>query len=580
VRMREWRWPRGGKIKFSHLQFETTVYDWQGAQITLICFDELTHFSAHQFFYMVSRNRSTCGVRPYIRGTCNPDSESWVADFLAWWIDPESGLPIPERAGVLRYFIRVAEKIEWADRPEELVRNHPRAADLPPGIEPPRPISVTFIPATVFDNPALLRVNPEYLAWLLSLPTLERERLLGGNWKIRPAAGLYFKREWCAVVDAIPADLDVVRYWDLAATEKTEFNDPDWTVGIKLGRDKDGGYWLLDMVRARANPGDVDTLLLNTAMLDGKQVRIGFGQDPGQAGKSQALHLVRALSGFTVTPTSESGDKLTRFGPFSSQCRAGNVKIRRGSWNEELFRVLEGFPELAHDDEVDACSGALEMLNPQMKGWGIYEFYRQKAEALRAETERGEATPSKNQLGPWARWNGKPSRTNRAEERRGLRRADARCPREALCARRHNRPPSIPGEPPARGTEGSNLVPSSGESRANLRRGSFGAVVTDPCLLRVLFRAGLRLCRQARTSRADQAGIGGLETPEGTADGPLRKDIPVVRAAERKVGRRQVGVRHRPIAAIMRGAVDSILSQSLADISCRRDQLGRLSAQR
>jgi hypothetical protein len=66
LRLRKWRWPRGGKIKFSHLQFETTVYDWQGAQITLICFDELTHFSAHQFFYMMSRNRSTCGVRPYI----------------------------------------------------------------------------------------------------------------------------------------------------------------------------------------------------------------------------------------------------------------------------------------------------------------------------------------------------------------------------------------------------------------------------------------------------------------------------------------------------------------------------------
>ena len=252
----------------------------------------------------------------------------------------------------------------------------------------------------MFDNPALLRVNPEYLAWLLSLPTLERERLLGGNWKIRPAAGLYFKREWCAVVDAIPADLDVVRYWDLAATEKTEFNDPDWTVGIKLGGDKHGSYWLLDMVRARANPGDVDTLLLNTAMLDGKQVRIGFGQDPGQAGKSQALHLVRALSGFTVSPTSESGDKLTRFGPFSSQCRAGNVKIRRGSWNEELFRVLEGFPELAHDDEVDACSGALEMLNPQMKSWGTYERYRKKAEALRTEKERGEATPTKTDWAP------------------------------------------------------------------------------------------------------------------------------------------------------------------------------------
>jgi hypothetical protein len=109
--MREWRWPRAGKIKFSHLQFETTVHDWQGAQITLICFDELTHFTAHQFFYMVSRNRSTCGVRPYIRATCNPDADSWVADFLAWWIDPESGLLIPERAGVLRYYIRVRKSL-------------------------------------------------------------------------------------------------------------------------------------------------------------------------------------------------------------------------------------------------------------------------------------------------------------------------------------------------------------------------------------------------------------------------------------------------------------------------------------
>src|SRR3954447_1325614 len=60
---REWRWPGAGKIKFSHLQFDSTVYDWQGAQITLLCFDELTHFTARQFFYMVSRNRSTCGVR-------------------------------------------------------------------------------------------------------------------------------------------------------------------------------------------------------------------------------------------------------------------------------------------------------------------------------------------------------------------------------------------------------------------------------------------------------------------------------------------------------------------------------------
>jgi hypothetical protein len=59
---------------------------------------------------------------------------------------------------------------------------------LPPGFDPPRPISVTFIPATVFDNPALLQVNPG----CCRCRVLERERLLGGNWKIRPPAGLYF----------------------------------------------------------------------------------------------------------------------------------------------------------------------------------------------------------------------------------------------------------------------------------------------------------------------------------------------------------------------------------------------------
>src|SRR5262249_43673883 len=112
-------------------------------------------------------------------------------------------------------------------------------------------------------------------------------------------------------------------------------------------------------------------------------------------GKSQAQHLVRALSGFTVRPATESGDKLTRFGPFSSHSRAGNVKIRRGSWNEELFRVLEGFPDLAHDDEVDACSGALEMLNPHMRSQGLFELYRREHE--QREAQRSKPQPVKRE---------------------------------------------------------------------------------------------------------------------------------------------------------------------------------------
>jgi hypothetical protein len=52
---------------------------------------------------------------------------------------------------------------------------------------------------------------------------------------------------------------------------------PTANVGIKLGRDRNGGCCLLDAVRARANPGDVERLLLNIAEHDGKWVRIGFG---------------------------------------------------------------------------------------------------------------------------------------------------------------------------------------------------------------------------------------------------------------------------------------------------------------
>src|ERR1051326_5737574 len=153
---------------------------------------------------MLSRNRSSCRIKPYIRATCNPDADSWVADFLSWWIDQKTGLAIPERAGGLRYYVRVSEKIIWADQPDKLLEYLPRSGERLPEMERPRPISVTFIPARVFDNPALLRANPDYVSLLQSLPLVQRERFLGGNWKIRPNAGLYFKRGWCTIVDEVP----------------------------------------------------------------------------------------------------------------------------------------------------------------------------------------------------------------------------------------------------------------------------------------------------------------------------------------------------------------------------------------
>jgi hypothetical protein len=46
----------------------------------------------------LSRNRSLCGVRPYVRAARNPNTGSWAAEFIAWWIEQATGYPIAERS--------------------------------------------------------------------------------------------------------------------------------------------------------------------------------------------------------------------------------------------------------------------------------------------------------------------------------------------------------------------------------------------------------------------------------------------------------------------------------------------------
>lgn len=96
------QFPSGASIGFGHLQHEHTKLDWQGSQIPLIGFDELTHFTRSQFFYMLSRNRSMCDVRLYVRATSNPDADSWVAEFIAGAADHRGDWPISVHPGRAR----------------------------------------------------------------------------------------------------------------------------------------------------------------------------------------------------------------------------------------------------------------------------------------------------------------------------------------------------------------------------------------------------------------------------------------------------------------------------------------------
>ena len=354
----QWRFPSGAKLKFAHLEHEKTKYDWQGAQIPFIGFDELTHFSKSQFLYMLSRNRSTCGVRPYVRATTNPDAESWVAEFIAWWIDQGTGYAIPERSGVVRYFTAANDEIVWGGTQDELLARVP-------GLTPHDIKSFTFISASVFDNKILLEKDPSYLGNLKAQSVVERERLLHGNWKIRPSAGMYFKRSYFDVVDAAPATAVRVRCWDLAATDAEEGSTPDWTVGLRASRDERGVFYVEHVERFQASPEKVERAILALAESDGRGVRIRLPQDPGQAGKAQAQYLTRQLAGFDIRTKRVTGGKVTRAMPASAQAEAGNIKIVRGAWNEAFLTELENFPGTSSkDDQVDTLSDAIEELAP------------------------------------------------------------------------------------------------------------------------------------------------------------------------------------------------------------------------
>ncbi|WP_428067381.1 terminase large subunit domain-containing protein [Chryseobacterium gambrini] len=191
----EWFFNSGAKLKFSHMEYEKNKYDWQGSEIPLIMFDELTHFTSSMFFYMLSRNRSMCGVAPYVRATCNPDPDSWLADMVDWWIEqdensPNYGLPIPERQGVLRYFTRENNNIIWGNSIQEVYQKNKASIDIilnaSKGLVTLKDLikSFTFIGGSIYDNKELLKVNPAYLGNLNALDAKEKAILLGGNWKV------------------------------------------------------------------------------------------------------------------------------------------------------------------------------------------------------------------------------------------------------------------------------------------------------------------------------------------------------------------------------------------------------------
>jgi predicted phage terminase large subunit-like protein len=178
-----------------------------------------------------------------------------------------------------------------------------------------------------------------------------------------PREGAMFKKSWFVPIKAAPASTRWVRYWDLAATEAQFGSDPDYTVGLKLGRMPDGRLVVADVNRLRAEGTGVRRMISDTARQDGRFTEIGIPQDPGQAGKVQAQDLVAMLSGYVVRAIRETGDKITRAEPVAAQAEAGNLCYIEGEdWVDAFMAELTTFPGSKHKDQVDALSGAFSLL--------------------------------------------------------------------------------------------------------------------------------------------------------------------------------------------------------------------------
>jgi predicted phage terminase large subunit-like protein len=175
-----------------------------------------------------------------------------------------------------------------------------------------------------------------------------------------PPGGGMFQVDHFQIVDKIPSGglLQTIRYWDKAGTE----GGGAFTAGVKMCRLSNGRYVVLDVKRGQWSSDHREEIIKQTAIADGKKVRIYVEQEPGSGGKESAEATIRNLAGFAVYADRPTGDKTYRADPFSVQVNAGNVYLLRADWNKAWKDEYGYYPFSTHKDQVDAGSGGFNKL--------------------------------------------------------------------------------------------------------------------------------------------------------------------------------------------------------------------------
>jgi phage terminase large subunit-like protein len=354
--------PNGAKIKYQ--QAENTAKakdDAQGQEFTMVTVDEACQHDFEFLEYLMSRLRSPSRHFSRMVMSCNPDPDHKIRELIDWYIG-EDGFPIPEREGVVRYFIRESGEFVWGDTREDLGDRFGIAeSDWEEKI-----ISFSFVSGLVYDNPFMLENNKSYVAFLEGLNEVDKAQLLYGNWDARLVGANYWERGWLKEIstDEAPSDISWCRAYDLATTERSQANKyPDPTACAMIG--KSNGYYYLagnyhenfydDLYEVYGQfckrSGDRDNHIIMQAELDGDSVTIVLPVDPGASGRTAYESMAANFTehGFLVKPDPmpNNKSKLVRFQPFATACENGLVSILVDTFDKKtlsfIYKQLEKF---------------------------------------------------------------------------------------------------------------------------------------------------------------------------------------------------------------------------------------------
>lgn len=166
-------------------------------------------------------------------------------------------------------------------------------------------------------------------------------------------------------LDELPyKDLQFKRAWDLASSTKAlTKSDPDYTVGIRgavnFVSSSIAGINIPimiidDMIRGQWEATQRQQIIRDTAIADGE---IECGIEAFAAYKDAYTTLEEMLKGLRIiTKMQLPGDKIVKAQPLEPIFEAGNIWIKRASWNQDLINEVGEFPSGHHDDIVDAIA--------------------------------------------------------------------------------------------------------------------------------------------------------------------------------------------------------------------------------